>query len=369
MRKAVALIVAGLLLSGAAGAVEERVLQWGGDEAVDFDYLDEDAHVVLFDSPAEWEEAFLTEVQLYCRRFGEVGDIYGTVVILGPPEGRTEMWGPGDERLTILDRQLFRLAEVPAEAGWYSIPLDPTKIDGEFGVAVFSYSNEERGLLVGLSGPAGSGSHSGKYHPVKPKAPELGTTLLSTSADYVSIRGDGREWAVRAVIGVTVAPTVVIDPAQVSGPNFAIFDDGTAESFHGSQKHGPVVRIENETSRVVDRVYVFAHLAGAWFEADEYASVYLLDEDLRILQRKQLPYRDYATEPAWGYVEFDSIIVTPLFHVLVEPVGRPAVEMLIGCDTSGENQGSLWGTPGSILPWGAEAPEAHANWMIRVLYE
>jgi hypothetical protein len=53
----------------------------------------------------------------------------------------------------------------------------------------------------------------------------------------------------------------------------------------------------------------------------------------------------------------------------VEPVSRPAVKMYIGADTSGVNEGSLWGTAGTILAWDSEAPEESTNWMIRVRFE
>jgi hypothetical protein len=173
---------------------------------------------------------------------------------------------------------------------------------------------------------------------------------------------------IRALISPTIAPPETVTAEELSGANIAAHDDGTAEGFFTSQRYGPLVRLTAAPGSHVNRVYVLAYLEGDWFETEREASVYLMDDELRILQRKKLAYGKYATEPAWNYVDFDDIPVTTEFYVLVEPVSRPAVKMHIGADTSSENQGSLWGTAGTILAWDSEAPEESTNWMIRVRF-
>jgi hypothetical protein len=190
-------------------------------------------------------------------------------------------------------------------------------------------------------------------------------SVVVETTDHVNWFTDKREWMIRALVSPTIAPPEQVSAEELSGSNILAHDDGEAEGFYTSQRYGPIVKFQAPAGAKVDRVYIMARLEGDWFESDRQASVYLMDGDLRILQRKTLAYSKYATEPAWSYVDFDSIPVTEEFYILVETVSRPEVEMFIGADTSGQNQGSLWGTAGTILAWDSEAPEESTNWMIR----
>ena len=263
----------------------------------------------------------------------------------------------------MLARNQFMLADIPEDGGWITVGVAPVALGSEFAVAIYTYSSEERGVMLGLAPTTGEGSQSGTFRMTKVKTPDEITTT-----DHYTWRGGTMDWMIRARVSSTVSPADEVDTSAIEGPGYAYFDDGSAEGFYSSQKNGPLVRFSNDGGRVVDEVYVHAHLVGDWFETDRAASVYLLDRDMRILQRKRLKYSEYATEPSWGLVTFDSIAVTADFYVLVEPVSRPDVQMLIGCDESGENHSSLWGTAGSLLAWGTEAPEESANWMVRVHY-
>ncbi len=357
-----------VVLTGAAWA-EEVTLSWAGDSTTLFDVIEDSAHITLFVTP-EWDTALCSQLEFYSKRFGDPGDLYCNVVVFGPIEGQSTMYGHYDGCYTVLTRQLFKLTDVSEEPSWFVVDIDPIELPPEFGVVLFTYSDDERGLLLGLSDPTGSKSHSGEYTAGKTVTePDEENMVWWTTSERFFTRGDEREWLVRAHISSTISPEAAVDSSELIGSNVAYYDDGKAESFHTSQRHGPLVRIDGTENRTVICAYVYAKLDGDWFEAGQSASVYLLDENLRILQRKKLPYSNYATEPTWSRIEFDRIAVTPVHFVLVEPVSRPAVQMLIGCDTSGENQASLWGTAGSILDWGSDAPEESANWMIRLQYE
>lgn len=369
MRNLIITTVICLLAFASVASAEQAVLGWGGDSATLFDKVEDGAHISLFVTP-EWNIALCSQLEFYCKRYGDPGDLYCNIVVFGPIEGQSTMYGIYEGNFEVLSRQLFKLADVSEDPGWFTIDIDPVELPPEFGVTLFTYSDDERGLLLGLSEPTGSKSHSGRYYIGKTVTePDEENMVWWTTKERFNTRGDEREWLVRAHVSSTISPDVTIDSSELTGKNFVVFDDGTAESFHTSQKHGPLVRFDDTRSRIVERVYVHAKLDGDWFEAEREASVYLLDADLRILQRKKLPYNSYATEPTWCFVEFDDIEATPTHFVLVEPVSRPAVQMLIGCDTSGENQASLWGTAGSILDWGSDAPEESTNWMIRLQYE
>lgn len=364
MHRAAALVVVVLLGWACPALADELVLQWTGDEAASFDYLADYAHFTYFESPEDWDDVLCSEVQFFCRRFGDTGNVFGTVVVYGPPEDKVEFRGGSREsRLVVLARNQFKLADVSEEGEWTTVPVDPISVGGELAVVVYTYSNEERGVELGLAPTSGEESHSARFHMT-----HVTTSDETTLTDHYRWRADMSEWMIRVRVSSTVAPATPVDPGELEGPEFGYMDDGVAEEFYTSQKFGPMVRFSNDAGQTVDRVYVHAHLTGDWFETEREASVYLLDSDLRILQRKRLKYSSYATEPAWGLVSFDSIAVTAEFYVLVEPVSRTDVQMLIGCDESGENMGSQWGTAGSILAWSTEAPEESANWMIRVHY-
>lgn len=365
MYRAAGLVIVVLLSWVYPALADELVVQWTGEEAESFEYLTDHAHFTVFYSPEGWPDVLCSEVQFFARRFGDTENVFGTVVVYGPPEDTGVFRGGSREnRLSVLARNQFMLADVPEDGGWITVGVAPFAVGSEFAVAVYTYSSEDRGVKLGLAPTTGEESQSGTFRMTKVKTPDEITTT-----DHYTWRGGSMDWMIRARVGSTVSPDDVVDASAIEGPGYAYLDDGSAEGFYTSQKNGPLVRFSNDGGRVVDEVYVHAHLVGDWFETDRAASVYLLDRDLRILQRKRLKYSDYATEPSWGLVNFDSIAVTADFFVLVEPISRPDVQMMIGCDESGENLGSQWGTAGSVLAWGSEAPEESANWMVRVHYE
>lgn len=371
MRLAVSLVVlAGLCAWAVPVLAEEQFLQWDNGEANSFSFAEDRAHLTYFETPIDWEDTLCSAIRFYGRRFGDVTGIYGTVVVYAPPEEMTTIRGSSDEhRLQVLARNQFELMEVPEEGGWVDVSVDPVKVIGEFGVVIYTYSTDDHGVELGISEAAAEESHSGEFYMTKIRKKQDDGMVVVETTDHLNWFTDQREWMIRALISPTIAPPEQVSAEELTGLRVAAHDDGEAEGFFTSQRYGPIVQFQAAPGSKVDRVYIMAHLEGNWFESDREASVYLMDSELRILQRKKLAYRNYATEPVWSYVEFDSIAVTEEFYVLVEPVSRPDVKMYIGSDTSGQNQGSLWGTAGTVLAWDSEAPEESTNWMIRVRFE
>jgi len=371
MRLAVALVIlAGIYAWLPPAFAEEQFLQWDDDVADSFSHEADRAYLVYFQTLEGWSSSLCSAVKFYGRRYGDVSGVYGTVVVYAPPEDMTTLRNsPDEERLQVLARRQFELTDVPTDGGWVEVGVDPVKVEGEFGVVVYTYSTDDHGVELGLSAPTGQESHSGSFYMTKIRVTEADGMEEVQTTDHRIWRTDQREWMIRALISPTIAPPETVTPEEMTGPKIGAHDDGDAEGYYTSQQYGPLVRFAAAPGSRVNRVYVMAYLEGDWFETDREASVYLMDDELRILQRKKLAYSKYATAPAWNYVDFDDIPVTDEFYVLVEPVGRPAVKMYIGADTSGDNHGSLWGTAGTILAWDSEAPEESTNWMIRVRYQ
>lgn len=371
MRLVVGMVVLAVLYAWTPPAfADEHSLQWDNGVAGSMTYKEDRAHIVYFTAPDDWEDTLCSAVRFYGRRFGDVTGIYGTVVIYAPQEGMASFRGaPNDCWLQVLARNQFPLQDVPEEAGWVDVKVDPVKVVGEFAVVVYTYTTADHGVEIGVSDTTGEESHSGNFYMTKIRKKNEGGPDTVETTDHMEWFNDQREWMIRALISPTVAPPEKVSAEELAGPQVIAYDDGEAEGFYTSQRYGPMVRFQAASGSKVNRVYVMARLAGNWFGSDRQASVYLMDKDMRILQRKTLAYKEFATEPAWSYVDFDSIPVTEEFYVLIEPVSRPDVEMDVGADTSGENQGSLWGTAGTILAWDCEAPEESTNWMIRVRME
>jgi len=370
MARAVGIVVFICVLVWAAAALaEETYLQWDNGVADTFMAQEDRAHWMTFTSPDEWTDTLCSAVTFFGRRYGDVSNIYGTVVVYAPPADKVDFSESSeDNRLTVLSRNQFKLEDLSEEGSWLTVDVDPVEVGVDFGVAVYTYSNDERGVEMGLTADINETSHSGWFYMTRKRIKEDSKTTTRTT-DHWTQRIDGSEWLIRALVSTAIAPTEELNVADLAGPDFAWHDDGTAEGYYTSQKHGPQVMFHTANSATVDRVYVNARVEGEWFESTREASVYLLDADLRILQRKKLAYSLYATEGAWRSVEFDDIRVSGDYYVLIEPVSRPEVSMYIGCDESGENLGSYWATAGSILAWDVAAPEEAANWMIRVHYK
>ncbi|MBN2080942.1 hypothetical protein JW859_01920 [bacterium] len=358
-----------VLIWAAAALAEETYLQWDDGVADTFTAQEDRAHWMTFVAPDGWTDTLCSAVTFFGRRYGDVTGIYGTVVVYAPPAGRADFdESTDDSRLTVLSRNQFMLQDLSEEGSWLTVEVNPVAVGPQFGVAIYTYSNDERGAELGLTAEISEVNHSGWFYMTRTRIKKDSGTTTET-ADHRALRNDGREWLIRAYVSTAIAPAEELDVADLSGPGFAWHDDGTAEGYYTSQKHGPMVLFDAGSGAVVDRVYVNARVEGAWFESTREASVYLLDSDLRILQRKKLAYSLYATEGAWRSVAFDDIKVAGHYYVLVEPVSRPEVSMYIGCDESGENLGSEWATAGSILAWNVAAPEESANWMIRAHYK
>jgi hypothetical protein len=371
MRLAVSLVIfAGIIAWQLPAFAIEQYLQWDNDVADSFSHEADRAYITYFETPEDWTSSLCSAVKFYGRRYGDVSGIYGTVVVYAPPEDMSTIYeAPEEERLQVLARKQFELTNIPADGGWLEVSVDPVKVDGEFAVVIYTYCTDDHGVELGLSAPTGHDSHSGDFYMTKVRVKEEDGMEEVQTTDHRIWRTDQREWMIRALISPTVAPPETVTPVELSGPNIAFHDDGTAEGYYTSQQYGPLVEFTAKPGNRVNRIYVMAYLEGDWFETDREASIYLMDDELRILQRKKLAYAKYATEPAWNYADFDDIPVTEQFYVLVEPVSRPAVKMFIGADTSGVNEGSLWGTAGTILAWDSEAPEESTNWMIRVRFQ
>lgn len=359
MTRIALLLVCFMLVGTFAADAREEVLIWGGAPSGEFVYQETAAHFVRFECPVMWDNTFIDSVQFYGRTYGNVGDLQATIVIFGPPEGETEINTESEEKLSVLQQKMFPLGSIPETGGWINIDLKELPVPSEFAVAIFTYSNEQRGLEIDL------GERSQRAGLVHSSTVELRHMIPS----MIEYREDGREWSVRIAITDLLNTPGGTDAAAITGPGYSDHDDGSAEDFATSQKHGPMVRFKNNRARTVERVYVYGHLAGDWFGTERSFTVYLLDSDLRIIERSAVRYDTYTSEAAWHYAEFHYGKVPREYYILVEPVSSPDVQFMIGADLSQENHGSLWGTVGILLDWAPELEEGRTNWMIRADYQ
>lgn len=372
-RLCLAFIVALLALAGLPrlALADERLLQWDNGVADLFIHQESNSHFVVFDTPKEWATTFPVEAMFYGKRYGDVGDIKGTVIIWGPQTDKTPKLKDRPNTLVIYARQQFNLASVPEQPGWFTVPLQTLELPSHFAVSVFTYSTAERGVELGLTAETRSPSHSTSIKPEAitedqlKKLLERGKELPGT----VKLRDDGREWMVRIKVRPTLLQEEAFTSEQLTGDNFSCFDDGGAEGWLSVQKYGPMVRVVNNGKRSIDRVYVYAKAQGDWFNNDRAATVYILDARYKIISRVQLPYMRYTDIPSWGYVSFNKLTAPDEFYVLVAPNCRPKLSLLIGYDTSGANKASMFGAPGANLAWNIDAPYEKTNWMIRVQYK
>jgi hypothetical protein len=338
-------------------AASDGLLKSSDQAAADFEYLHDEAHLTIFQTPADWDQAFFDYVEFYGERFGDVKDIYGTVVLYGPPAGESTITGSSDQKLTVLCRKLFPLADVPEQAGWYRVTFDTMEAPAEFAVAVFTFSTEDAGVKLGLCARTTERSHSTQV------------SLSKMIANNIMLRTDGRDWLMRAQLKPQLAPQGEVSAAGLSGANFAFLDDGSADGFTTAQRNGPMVKFNAGSGRKIKKVHVFANVSGEWFKTERFATVYIMGTDFKLKGRAELNYSLYTNEGSWSSTSFNNVKVTKDFYVLLEPKSDPAVQLNIGYDTSSTNQGSLFGTQGGTLKWGVEAPEDTTNWMIRVEYE
>jgi hypothetical protein len=368
---ALILALAVTMMLAATAYADERVLQWDKGVADIFIHQEKNSHFTLFKTPAEWQKTFSVEVLFYGKRYGDVGDVTGTVVIWGPQTDKTVKMKDNPDSLVVYTRKNFRLADVPVDPAWVSIPIESLELPSEFAVAVYTYSNDKRGVELGLTAESYDTSHSASVRPEPVtldelrKAEEKGKKIEGN----VRLRSDGREWMIRLKVRPTLVKEEAFTSEQLTGDTFTKFDDGTAEEWLKIQKNGPMIYVSNPGKRQVDRIYVYGKVEGDWFNTDRSATVYILDSRFNIVSRGPLPYNRYTDEPSWSYASFTRTTAPKEFYVLVTPNCRPNVGLLLGYDISGSNQASLFGTPGAKLAWDVDAPFERTNWMIRIQYK
>ncbi len=353
----VAVFCAGLLLafSRPAGA-SEAVLSHLNDGMDSSTTLESTSHYVAFDAPKGWTNRFSQSLDVYCQRYGDVSGIKGIVVFYQAPTDKTDITTP----YTILGRKLFDLSDAPEQMGWFSVPLDTFELPERFGVAVFTFSNETRGLRVGYTRKVRDNMSSS--YVMKPDG-----TLDRKYKPNMS--REGREWMLRLTLRNTLAPQASLSSGEIHGSMFGGWDDGSAETFVTVQKHGCLVHFKNASPREVSRVYIYGQAAGDWLKSGQNIAVSLLDNEMGILHHVTLPYTAYTNEPSWAYVDFPTTNTPAEFYVLVEPNSRPMAQFEIGTDTSGMNKGSSWAVIGAHLEWETDAPQDKSNFMIRVEYK
>lgn len=360
-----------LAATGRAAWADERVLQWDNGVAELFIHEEKTSHLVTFTSPKEWDKTFPVEVMFYGKRYGDVGRIKGTVVIWGPQTTKTAQVEDIPESLVIYARQTFELAAVPEQPGWFTVPVETLELPKEFAVSVFTYSTDDRGVELGLTGETSAKSHSTSAKPEPITEEELSEAREKDKPlkGGFKLRDDGREWMLRIKVRPSPQKEDAFTSEQLSGEDFTLFDDGSAEGWLNIQKNGPMLHVVNHSKRQVDRIYVYAKAEGDWFNTDRAATIYILDSRFNIVSRAQLPYRRYTAEPTWNYASFERTTAPKEFYILVTPNSRPKVGLLLGYDTTGKNLASLFGTPGAQLPWDIDAPFESTNWMIRIKYK
>jgi hypothetical protein len=356
---AVGIIIAALASLPALAA--EQVLSYGSGVADSFEKLSTEAHYISFATPEGWLDTFPSEIQIYGRRYGDVSNVKGNIVLWGlaPKPAPGIKPDPDAPPLVIVGRQQFDLAAAPEQAGWFTVALEPVKLPNVFIATIYTFSTDARGLEIGLSAKNRERGHSAALKPEEAAAKGKGPQM----------RRDGREWLVRIKVRNQLSAASVLTSADLSGENFAANDDGTVEGFDTDQKYGMMVRFHTDSPRKVKAVYAYCKLAGNWFNVTRQAGVWLMNDRWGILNHQLMEYGQYTNVESWGSVDFPGIEVSGDYYILIEPMSRPEAELLIGYDSSSENKGSLYGTAGAVMTWGSDAPEEASNWMIRVEYE
>lgn len=361
------LFIAGavVLLPPAAASAEERVLSHAPAAADSFDWAGKDAneggtgHTVAFELPKDLSLVFAREVTFFAKRSGLGTTKLGNVVIWEdnpPKEGEK----PEDHiPYRIVTQKNFNLADVPEAGGWVTVPLDTVQLPRKLIVAVYCYGTKDASVQLGLGPKSRAKTHSGILYPLE----------MGLGGKGVEKRRDGREWLIALKIADTIQAASTKSSADLSGPQFSSWDDGSAEGFDTMQTCGSMVKFHLDQGRKVKRIWVYGKLEGEWFKSSRRAGCWLMNDRWGILNRQDLAYSLFTNEAAWVSVDFPSIDVSGDFYVLVEPVSRPQVGLLVGYDSSGENKGSLYGNAGAVQVWECQAPEESTNWMIRVEYE
>ena len=360
MKLMTAIILATIVLACGVAQAEIRTLKWDSGEAESLEYQQELAHFIMFYKQADWDKTFTRELQVYGQRYGEVAEHLISVVLMANQSDRFGHWEEKPDSMIIVSTVQFPMSSVPAEPGWFTIPLELVDLPEYLWVGIFSRSSEDFGVRIGKTASTNKPSYSSSTKPGN-----------SNNEDTAWLKSweEGGNWMIRMTVSPSPSEVAPITSAELAGASFEVADDGEAEGFTVFQKGGPCVHITNNKSKLVKRVYVYAQVDGDWYNTQRKASVFLLDKDRRIIDREQLPYTRFSNEPSWNYVSFGGSKVPKDYYVLIEPFSRPSMGLEIGHDLSGSNQGSEFGTVGAIYDWPLEIPQETTNWMIRVEYE
>jgi hypothetical protein len=252
---------------------------------------------------------------------------------------------------------------VPESPGWFDVPIDLLELPaGQFSVVIYTHSNDERGLDIGLAPSLTDGSQS-----------YIGRVIVNDEeyakdpSAYDLQRKDRHEWLIRVHARMNSGRGEGISSDSISGKGYGLHDDGSAEAWGEFADFGGVVRFDNSSKRKVDAIYIHAKLDGEWFNTERSCSVVLMNENYRVIKRMSIPFTAFNEDGSWAKLDVPNTEVTNSFLVLVEPHSEKNVRFLLGADQSG-NQGSSEGTIGAPKPWTTDCPEADTNWMVRVHY-
>ncbi|MEZ5336824.1 MAG: hypothetical protein R3F46_01040 [bacterium] len=351
-----------MLLASQVALAQEASLSFASEPVQSFEHMAIDGHEVFYPSASYGNYAFADSVTFFCRRYGDVGDLIGSVVVFGPQGENTRRIEDIPESQVVYSTSLFNLSDCPEEAGWFTVPIELLKLPaGGFSVVIYTRSNDERGLDIGLS-PSTTASSMSYTARVMTKDeieedPEAGQLR----------RTDHMEWMLSIGVKMDSGLGSGLSSADLSGKGFDYRDDGTAESFEEFTRSGAMVRFDNSSKRSVDAIYIYARLGADWFGTDRECSVVIADDRLNIIKRMAIPYTAFNESGSWAKLEVPNREVTKTFYVIVQPHSEKNVQFLIGADNSG-NKSSSVGITGALQEWSASCSEADTNWMIRVHY-
>ena len=343
-----------------------------------FESIEEHAHSISF-NPADPEVMFVESIRFFGHRYGDVGDLMGSIVIYGAQTEKSKQVVDIPDTQVIYANGFFNLSDVPETPGWVEVPfeIDALPKDG-FTVSIYTYSNADRGVKLGLSSSNGTG-YSSSYE----SWPVVVTTKMlekqknrkrrlsqveQREEDGIRLRTDGREWLVECIANHSSGLGSEIALADISGRNIDYYDDGSAESYEEFTDYAGLVRFDNSRRRTVDAIYVYGKVEGEFFDTDRNVTVMLLNHDTNIIKRMTIPYTAFSEEGSWARLDVPDTAVTRGYYVFVDPRSEARVKFLLGVDHSG-NKGSIFGGTGAIREWDAVAPEDKANWMVRVHYK
>lgn len=362
MYRILTVLAACVLLSVQVALAQEETLGYGTEPADLYEHININAHSVWFPDKSSAPHRFTQSVSFYGHRYGDVGELLGSVVIYGPQSSKTRTLADEPDSQVVYKSTLFPLSEVPESPGWYVVPLDLMELSLEgFRVAIYTHSNDERGVKIGLAPSADGSTHSSEFRILTKKEYEKDPTA------GVVVRNDHREWLIKATVRYESGLDSTLSSDDLSGQGFASHDDGSAEGWGDFAENGALVRFDNDSKRSVDAVYVYAKLEGDWFGTDRNCTVVLMNDKYKIIKRMSIPFFSFNEKEGWARLEVPQTEMPKSFFVLVQPRSEKQLKFLLGADHSG-NRGSSVGTIGSPKEWHTDNPEADTNWMVRVHY-